>query len=210
MADGTGGLAVLDTNDVSAGLGRIRDDFASYYSLGYTMTHSGEDRTLRLEVELPGRPKLEVRHRRWVVEKSPGTRIRERVAGALFVELYDNPIRVELSLGGTVPRDKKKLEVPLRVSIPLASLEWMPDGAQTLARVEIVVGTRDLRGEVAVAAPVLRELRIPAVEEHPNPEQRVALVLPLVLEGPPSTVAVGVRDLGSGLSSYARLQAAAP
>ncbi|HSO24201.1 MAG TPA: VWA domain-containing protein, partial [Chondromyces sp.] len=70
MADGTGGLAVLDTNDVSTGLRRIGDDFASYYSLGYTVPLGGEDRKLRLEVELPEYPKLEVRHRGWVVEKS--------------------------------------------------------------------------------------------------------------------------------------------
>ncbi len=210
MADGTGGLAVLDTNDVSTGLGRIRDDFASYYSLGYTVPHGGEDRKLRLEVELPEYPKLEVRHRGWVVEKSHGTRMRERVAGALFVELDDNPMRLELGLGEAVSRGGKKLEVPLKVSMPLASLEWMPGETEALARLELVVGTRDHRGEAAVAAPVLRELRLPISERRPGPEHRVALVLPLVLEGLPSGVAVGVRDLGSGLISYARLQPIAP
>jgi hypothetical protein len=35
-------------------------------------------------------------------------------------------------------------------------------------------------------------------------------VLPLVVEKLPSALAVGVRDLGSGLISYGRLQAAAP
>jgi hypothetical protein len=136
--------------------------------------------------------------------------MRERVAGALFVELDDNLMRLELSLGEAVSRGGKKLEVPLQVSIPLASLEWMPGETEALARLELVVGTRDGRGEVAVVAPVLRELRLPASERRPDPEQRVALVLPLVLEGPPSALAVGVRDLGSGLISYARLRPTAP
>ncbi len=210
MADGTGGLAVLGTNDVSAGLGRIWDDFASYYSLGYTIPHGGDDRKLRLEVELPGHPKLEVRHRRWVVEKSSGTRMRERVAGALFVELDDNPMQLELSLGEAVSRGGKKIEVPLKVSIPLASLEWMPGETQALARLELVVGTRDSRGEVAVPQPVLRELRVPVAELAPNAVQRFALVVPLVVESAPAVVSVGVRDLGSGLSSYARLLMPAP
>jgi VWFA-related protein len=210
MADGTGGLAVLDTNDVSGGLGRIRDDLASTYSLGYTIPHSGEDRTLRLDVELPGHPKLEVRHRRWVVEKSSGTRMRERVAGALFVELDDNPMRLELSLGEAVPRGGKKLEVPLQVSIPLASLEWVRGETEALAHLELVVGTRDGRGEVAVPQPVLRELRVPVAVLGPNATQRVGLVVPLLVEEPPAAVAVGVRDLGSGLSSYAGLLTPAP
>jgi VWFA-related protein len=210
MADGTGGLAVLDTNDVSGGLGRIRDDLASYYSLGYTVSASGEDRTLRLEVELPGHPKLEVRHRRWLVEKSPATRMRERVAGALFVELNDNPMRLELSLGEAVPRGERKLELPLQVSIPLASLEWMPGEAGALARLELVVGIRDGRGEVAVQAPVRRELRMPGAGPDGEAAQRVGVVVPLLVEAPPAALAVGLRDLGSGLSSYARLLTVAP
>jgi hypothetical protein len=119
-------------------------------------------------------------------------------------------MRLELSLGEAVPRGERKLELPLQVSIPLASLEWMPGESEALARFELVVGTRDGRGKVAVVAPVLRELRLPASELRPGPEQRIALVLPLVLEGPPSALAVGVRDLGSGLSSYARLLTPAP
>jgi hypothetical protein len=86
----------------------------------------------------------------------------------------------------------------------------LPGGTEALARLELVVGTRDGRGEAAVASPVVRELRLPASERRPDPEHRVALVLPLVLEGSPSGVAVGVRDIGSGVISYARLQAAAP
>jgi hypothetical protein len=119
-------------------------------------------------------------------------------------------MRLELSLGEAVPRGEKKLEVPLKVSIPLSSLEWVPGETEVSARLELVIGFRDGRGEVAVAPPVLREVRFPASERRPASAQRVALMLPLVVEGMPSALAVGVRDLGSGLSSYARLRPIVP
>jgi VWFA-related protein len=207
MADTTGGLAVLNTNDVSLGLARIRDDLSSAYSLGYAFAPSGRDLKHELAVELPGRPELRVRHRKWFVEKSPATRMRERVASALVLEPDDNPMRIVLSFGESVAKDGRHLEIPLRVSIPLASLEWSPGELTALARLELVVGTRDARGRVAVPQPVLRELRIPASELDSEPAQRVGLVVPLLVEAPPSAVAVGVRDLGSGLSSCVRLLA---
>jgi len=210
MADSTGGLAVLNTNEVALGLARIRDDLASAYSLGYAFTPSGRDLKHELAVVLPGRPELNVRHRKWFVEKSPATRMRERVASALVVELDDNPMRLALSLGEGVPKEGARLELPLRVSIPLASLEWSPGELTALARLELVVGTRDGRGRVAVPAAVLRELRVPVSELDPPTAQRLGLVVPLLVEAPPAAVAVGVRDLGSGLSSYVRLLAAAP
>jgi len=210
MADTTGGLAVLNTNDVALGLAQIGDDLSSAYSLGYAFTPSGRDLRHELVVELPGRPELSVRHRKWFVEKSPATRMRERVASALVFELDDNPMRLALSLGEAVPKGGARLELPLRVSIPLASLEWTPGETSALARLELVVGTRDGRGRVVVPQAVLRELRIPAEELGPETAQRVGLVVPLLVEAPPSAVAVGVRDLSSGLSSYVRLLASGP
>jgi VWFA-related protein len=50
LAEATGGLAVVNTNDIGPGLGRIRDDLFSYYSLGYSLKSSGEDRVHEIKV----------------------------------------------------------------------------------------------------------------------------------------------------------------
>jgi VWFA-related protein len=64
LADATDGLAVMDTNDLDAGLRRIADDLTSYYLLTYSSTNAKTDggfRALKVRVKQPG---IAVRARR--------------------------------------------------------------------------------------------------------------------------------------------------
>jgi VWFA-related protein len=64
LAENTGGLAVLDTNDLGAGVRRVSDDLASYYLVGYYSTNSSHDgRYRRIEVKV-NVPRVEVSARR--------------------------------------------------------------------------------------------------------------------------------------------------
>jgi hypothetical protein len=208
MADGTGGVAVLNTNDVSAGLGRLRDDLVSYYSLGYQIELSGEDLQHRIRVELPGQPRARLRYREWFVEKSPATLVRERVLSALVRDIEDNPMGLGLSIDEAPPTGDRQ-QVQLRVSIPLSSLALAAEGDELVGHIEIVVGVRDARGREAPPQMVRHELRIPSAQVRGR-EQRVGIVVPLVVRERQHTVAVGVRDLGSGQASFVRLTVAMP
>ncbi len=207
MADGTGGLALLNTNDVSEGLHRLRDDLISYYSLGYQIELSGEDLQHRIRVELPGRPKARVRYREWFVEKSPATRMRERVLTALIRDPGPNPMGVVLSALDADSEPDRRRDLRLKVSIPLASLMLRTEGSFRVGEIQVVVGLRDASGREVAPRAVKHELRIPVAEIAPGAGgQRMALVLPLRIRGGlQHTVAVGVRDLESGETSYARL-----
>jgi VWFA-related protein len=64
LASNTDGMAVVNSNDLDAGLRRISDDLTSYYLLGYSSTNTkldGRFRSLRVRVKQPG---VEVRARR--------------------------------------------------------------------------------------------------------------------------------------------------
>jgi VWFA-related protein len=78
MAEATGGIAVVNTNDVSGGLVKITDDLFNYYSLGYPLGSSDQDRVHHIKVELTGDKKYDLRHRRRFVEKSFESRIQDR------------------------------------------------------------------------------------------------------------------------------------
>src|SRR4029453_2359182 len=57
LADATDGLAVMDSNDLDAGLRRIADDLTSYYLLTYYSTNAKADggyRALKVRVKRPG------------------------------------------------------------------------------------------------------------------------------------------------------------
>jgi VWFA-related protein len=64
LAANTDGIAVLNNNDLDAGLKRISDDLTSYYLLGYNSTNTkldGTFREIRVRVKRPG---VQVRARR--------------------------------------------------------------------------------------------------------------------------------------------------
>jgi VWFA-related protein len=64
LADGTDGIAVLNNNDLDAGLKRISNDLSSYYLLGYYSTNAaldGKFHTIKVRVKKPG---VDVRARR--------------------------------------------------------------------------------------------------------------------------------------------------
>jgi VWFA-related protein len=60
LAEQTGGFAVLNTNDLSRGLGRITDDVRDYYVIGYTP----QDGTFRLQGKKPQDHKISISVRR--------------------------------------------------------------------------------------------------------------------------------------------------
>ena len=75
VAEDTGGFAVLNSNDIGAGLKRVLDDNEVYYLLAYEpASPRREGRFRRIEVRLPGRPGLVVRTRRGYFEPSEAAR----------------------------------------------------------------------------------------------------------------------------------------
>ncbi|MEO8484558.1 MAG: VWA domain-containing protein [Acidobacteriota bacterium] len=64
LAENTGGIAIVNTNDLGAGVKRVSDDLASYYLLGYNSTNSSHDgRYRRIDVKVSA-PRVEVSARR--------------------------------------------------------------------------------------------------------------------------------------------------
>jgi VWFA-related protein len=57
LADATDGIAVMNSNDLNAGMKRIADDLSSYYLLGYNSTNTkldGRFRNIKVRVKRPG------------------------------------------------------------------------------------------------------------------------------------------------------------
>ena len=64
LAENTDGIAIVNTNDLAAGMRRIVNDVSAYYLLGYystNTTHDGRFRRIEVKVKTPG---LDVRARR--------------------------------------------------------------------------------------------------------------------------------------------------
>ena len=205
MAQQTGGLAVVNTNDVADGLELIRDDLFSYYSIGYAISDSGEDRVHRIEVSLPAHPEYELRYRRRFVEKSRETQVQDRVFSSLMVDVDDNPMELSLTAGSRVPASDERWTAPLHLSFPLSRVALVPEGGDYVGRLVLFVGARELDGRQSDTQRQEHEIRIPAAQVAAAAAQSFGIDLQLLMGRGQHRVGVGVLDLVTRQASYARL-----
>jgi hypothetical protein len=204
MAQATGGVAVFYTNDVTAGLETIREDISSVYSLGFTVASVQRDEAHRILVELPEHPEYEVRHRRWIVNKTEETRILDRLGSALIRDGADNPFDLRITHGEPKRAEKKKWDVPVQVSLPIRSLMLERVGDQMVGSVEIYLGVRDDLGRENRPRKMVHQVRVPATAMADGRDFRYGVNLELRCRGRDQIVAVGVRDPRSGRLSFTR------
>ena len=82
LGEATGGLAIVDTNDLAGGLQRVVEDLNSYYLLGYNSTNAKSDgryRKIRVTVKRSG---VEIRAREGYFARKTGDAPRESTKDA--------------------------------------------------------------------------------------------------------------------------------
>lgn len=210
MADATGGLAIVNTNDISGGLTRIRDDLFNYYSIGYRIVASGQDRVHRIQVEVPGHKDYDVRFRQRFVEKSYETKIQDRVFSALMVDIDENPFDLELTAGEPAPASGKRWTVPLHLSFPLDRLTLLPVGKEYLATVTLFVGARNSEGQQSEIQRQEHQIRIPAADIDEARAKRFGIDQQLLLDEGSHRVSIGLMDTVSREASYAQANLTVP
>jgi VWFA-related protein len=215
VAEQTGGLAIINRNDIGKGLARILADNELYYLLAYQPTSSGRPgRFRRIEVRLPGRPGLVARTRRGYFEARPDARprkpsppeeaaaaLRERVRDALtsIVPLGTVPVRlaadfVDLPEAGPV--------VVVNVGIDVADVRRRYPAAAPGAGIELVgvVTNQDGESVEQFAARVpFEETREPAGADSPGTGvvRRWLPLRPGLFQVRVAALAPGSADVGS-------------
>ena len=157
LASETGGRAILDANDVTADLHRMQRDLESYYSVGYSPSHSGDGKEHRIEVRVK-RPGLQVRHRKSYRDKPAIERAVDRTLAAVYHGFEDNPLEVSIELGAQTPAGKDRVAVPIKLRIPLFRLGIFPQADKSYrGRLRLLVSTRDGKGGVSP----IRQVEVP-------------------------------------------------
>jgi VWFA-related protein len=210
LADTTGGIAILNTNDPTAGLVRISEDLFSYYSLGYPLSSVDVDRVHRLEVEIPGHPDYDLRYRRRFVEKSLETQVQDRVFTSLMVEIDDNPMGLELANAEPNPVAGKRWTVPLHVTFPLDKVALLPVGEEYVGQVVLFIGAQDLEGRSSEMQRQEHEIRVPTVDYEEAVRQRFGIDVNLLLDEGQQRIAVGLMDQLTRRASYQRTVVTVP
>jgi len=142
IAEQTGGMAAVNTNDWKKSLDELSKDFSNFYSIGYRANRSAVDRPHSLEVRVK-RKGMTVRTRKGFLEKTIETRTSDAVVANLFYPRDDNPLGINVSIGAQKPYDEENFAVPVRIAVPIGKLGLVPTGDHYEATFFVYVVARD-------------------------------------------------------------------
>jgi VWFA-related protein len=211
LADETGGIAIVNTNDVGPRLEQITQDMFTYYSIGYPLQASGRDKVHRVKVKLRDDPEFagyELRYRSRFVEKSLETRVQDTVVSSLVFEVDDNPMQIEVETGTPAPANEKRWLLPAHISFPIRKVALLPEGEDYVGRIVMFVAVRGVDGKQSDLVRQEHEIRIPSGDYEQAQRQRFTIDTQLLLESGRYKISVAVLDPLTRQDSYQTTAAA--
>ena len=204
IAEMTGGLAAVNTNNFSKAFQNIERDMNSYYSLGYRAGTERVDRQRTIAVRVKNK-NYQVRNRQSFVEKSPYAEMSDRVIANLLYKTKANDLKIIVKAGQPV-RDDDLYRVPVEVQIPMESLTLLPQGEEYMGgfSVFVVVGNKD--GDMSDVAHKSHQIRVPAKDFEKIKGKYYTYSLDLMMEPGLNKISVGVVDDITNTSGFDRQQ----
>ena len=206
MADMTGGVASVQTNNFTRAFDRIQKDLESYYSLGYRAGTERVDRQRYLRVKVKNKDYV-VRNRQTFVEKSTYAEMNDRVIASLLYRVKDNDLNILTRLGQPLPAGDGFFKVPVDIQIPMSSLSFLPQGELEYAGgfdVYVVVANKD--NDMSDVARKSHQIRVPAGEMKAAAGKFYTYTLELLMEPGLNKISIGVIDQISNVTGFAREQ----
>ena len=201
MAEETGGIATVNTNDWKGPLDQIASDFNNFYSLGYRSAKGASDRPHRVEVTVKKKG-LKVRTRTSFVEKSVETKTAEAVLASLHYARSDNPLQASMSVGDAKPYDKENYLLPVRVAVPIGKLGLLPSGDRYEGQFFVYFAVLDVSGKQSDLQIQKQQVSVPAKDLAAAQRKDFYYDVQLIVVPGGQKIAVGVRDAVSNLTSY--------
>jgi VWFA-related protein len=207
MAEMTGGVASIQTNNYALAFDRIKKDLDSYYSLGYRGGTERVDRQRALQVKMKNKA-YQVRSRQSFVEKSTFSEMNDRVIANLLYRTKTNELNVLLKTNQPIPtEDEDLLRVPVEVEVPMDSLTFLPQGETDYVGgfdVYVVVSNKD--GDMSDVQRRSHQIRVPTADMPKAKGKYYTYTLDLLMEKGMDKVSVGVVDNVSNTTGFAAQQ----
>jgi VWFA-related protein len=206
MADMTGGVASVQTNNFRLAFDRIQQDLESYYSLGYRAGTERVDRQRYLHVRMKNK-EYRVRNRQTFVEKSMYAEMSDKVVANLLYRVRDNDLGILTRVGSPLPTEDGYYHVPVDIQIPMHSLELLPQGETEYVGgfdVYVVVANKD--NDLSDVARKSHQIRVPAAQFKELSGKFYTYTLELLMERGLNKISVGVVDQIDNTSGFARDQ----
>ena len=201
MAEQTGGIAAVNTNDWKRNLDELARDFSDFYSIGYRSGRAAVDRPHRVEVNVK-RKGLKVRARKGYLEKTVETRTAEAVEASLYYPREDNPLGIILTVGDSRPYDRENYLLPIHVAIPLSKMALVPSGDVYQGNYFLYLKILDVSGKTSDMQIQRGTVSVPQKELDNAQKKNWGHPMQLIVVPGGQKIAVGVRDGVSNQTSY--------
>jgi len=205
LAASTGGDVMLNPSGVGKLVERIASDYTDYYSLGYVSPKSEDGKYHRVEVRVPGRDGLRVRHTEGYQGKDSNQRMIERTLSALVFDVAHNPLDVRLELGNEQPEKRNQVVLPVLIRVPISKLVLIPQERIHQGKVTIYLAVQDAQGRVVQPDPIEVPVDIPNDQLLQALSREIGHGLNLLLRQGEAKLAVGVRDEVAAIESTVNL-----
>ena len=193
MADMTGGLAAVGTNNFAEAFRRINRDLDSYYSIGYRSGTERVDRERQVQVRAKNKNYI-VRSRRSFVEKSVATEMSDRVIANLFYPTSSNDLKIVVRTGLPVAVERDRFRVPLEVQIPMDNLSFLPTGEIFAGGFSVYVVVSNKDGDMSDVAHQVHPMRLTQEEMPKSKGKYYTYSVELLMEKGRNRISVGVVD----------------
>jgi hypothetical protein len=207
LADGTGGFAVYNTNDLSESFDRVLDDNSRYYLLAYYPTNTardGKDRTIEVLVH---DPTLRVRARKGYRAPEGPRPTRSSIEGPSgvaqeVVDLLRSPVPIaDLPLRATavsIGSPERRLAVALELDASVLSFE--ENEGRFESEVELGFFLLDEKGEIAEGSGRRTRLDVDGAELERLRRQGLRALATLPAPPGRAQIAIAARERSSGKS----------
>ena len=197
LARETGGLALLNSNDLRQGLARVYRDASVYYSIGVTLSKlpSAAYQDVRVDVN---RPSVTVRARRGYAPRTESDRARDRVQATLKTNLTYAGIPMTLRTAPAT-RQGRRYTVPISVTVPASALTFAPEGDTRRATADVSIGVMDDSGRMSDVAREEATFTLPEGKEEP-----LVYTATLQTRKGNQRIVVNLRDRASGRMGTAK------
>ena len=206
MADLTGGLASVNTNNFADAFRRINRDLDSYYSLGYRAGTERVDRQRYINVKVKNKDYI-VRNRQTFVEKSVFAEMSDRAVANLLYEVKDNDLKILARVGRTIPTDDGYFRVGIDIIIPMTSLTLLPQGPDEYVGgfdIYVVVANKD--NDMSDVARKSHQVRVPTEKMKTIDGKYYTYTLDMIIEKGLNKISLGVVDQISNTTGFTREQ----
>jgi VWFA-related protein len=201
LAEQTGGMAAVNTNDWKNSLDELSKDFSNFYSLGYRTARAAADRPHSVEVKVK-RKGLKVRARKSLLEKSTETRTAEAVVASLHYPRTENPLGVSVTVGEARPYDRENYVLPVRIAIPVGKMGLVPSGDVYQGQFFVYFVVLDAVGKQSDLQVQQQTVNVPAKDYATAQGKDWYYDVQLLVVPGGQKLAVALRDGVSNLTSY--------